>query len=81
MIYTFYVWWKCKSSSFMRTLRLANLVLGIIFLQMLMGIITILYAAPMGWALLHQFGAVLIIVLVQCLRSQIYFPVRQSVTS
>ena len=81
MIYAFYVWWKCRSSSFKRTSRLANLVLGIIFLQMLMGIITILYAAPMGWALLHQFGAVLIIVSVQCLRPQIYFPVRQLVTS
>ena len=81
MIYAFYVWWKCRSSTFTRTSRLANLVLGIIFLQMLMGIITILYAAPMGWALLHQFGAVLIIVSVQCLRSQIYFPVRQLVTS
>ena len=37
MIYAFYVWWKCRSSSFTRTSRLANLVLGIIFLQMLMG--------------------------------------------
>ena len=81
MIYAIYVWWKCKASSFTLTSRLANLVLGVIFLQMLMGIITILYAAPLGWALLHQFGAVLIIVAVQCLRSQIYFPVRQSVTS
>ena len=81
MIYAIYVWWKCKASSFTLTSRLANLVLGVIFLHMLMGIITILYAAPLGWALLHQFGAVLIIVAVQCLRSQIYFPVRQSVTS
>ena len=81
MIYAIYVWWKCKASSFTLTSRLANLVLGVMFLQMLMGIITILYAAPLGWALLHQFGAVLIIVAVQCLRSQIYFPVRQSVTS
>ena len=81
MIYAFYVWWKCRASSFTLTSRLANLVLGIIFIQMLMGIITILNAAPMGWALLHQFGAVLIVVAVQCLRSQIYFPVKQLVTS
>jgi heme A synthase len=44
-----------------------------------MGIATVIYAAPLGWAIVHQFGAILIIVFVQSLRSQISFPKKQLV--
>jgi heme A synthase len=45
---------------------------------MMMGIATVIYAAPLGWAIVHQFGAIIIVLLVQSLRSQVYFPTRQS---
>lgn len=81
MIYTVYIWFKCRNSSFNLTSRRANFVVLIILLQMVMGIITILNAASLNWALLHQFGAILIIVAVQYLRYQVYFPAKQSVTA
>ena len=79
VLYTIFVWWRCRSSSFDATKRRSNLVLLIVFLQMIMGIATVIYAAPLGWAIVHQFGAILIIVFVQSLRSQISFPKKQLV--
>ena len=79
VLYTIFVWWRCRSSSFDATKKRSNLVLLIVFLQMIMGIATVIYAAPLGWAIVHQFGAILIIVFVQSLRSQISFPKKQLV--
>ena len=78
VFYTIFVWWRCRSSSFSATVKRANLVFLMIFVQMMMGIATVIYAAPLGWAIVHQFGAILIVLLVQSLRSQVYFPTRQS---
>ena len=78
VLYTIFVWWRCRSSSFLVTVKKANLVFLMMFVQMMMGIATVIYAAPLGWAIVHQFGAIIIVLLVQSLRSQVYFPTRQS---
>lgn len=78
VLYTIFVWWRCRSSSFSVTVKKANLVCLMMFVQMMMGIATVIYAAPLGWAIVHQFGAIIIVLLVQSLRSQVYFPTKQS---
>ena len=78
VLYTIFVWWRCRSSSFLVTVKKANLVFLMMCVQMMMGIATVIYAAPLGWAIVHQFGAIIIVLLVQSLRSQVYFPTRQS---
>jgi cytochrome c oxidase assembly protein subunit 15 len=44
-----------------------------------LGIVTVLYAAPVGWAIIHQFGAIVVVVMVQSLRFQTAYPKKQSV--
>jgi cytochrome c oxidase assembly protein subunit 15 len=48
-------------------------------LQIVLGIVTVLYSAPWHFAILHQFGAVVLIVLILRARFHAMYPVRQSV--
>jgi cytochrome c oxidase assembly protein subunit 15 len=46
-------------------------------LQIVLGIVTVLYSAPWYFAILHQFGAVVLIVLILRARFFAMYPVRQ----
>jgi len=48
-------------------------------LQVLLGIVTVIYSAPWYFAILHQFGAVVLIVLILRARFYAMYPMRQSV--
>jgi cytochrome c oxidase assembly protein subunit 15 len=48
-------------------------------LQVVLGIVTVLYSAPWYFAILHQFGAVVLIVMILRARFYAMYPVRQSV--
>ena len=54
-----FVWWRSKSSG-NEDVRVAfNFVISVMFLQIILGIMTVIYAAPWYFAIVHQFGAVL----------------------
>jgi heme a synthase len=48
-------------------------------LQVVLGIVTVIYSAPWYFAILHQFGAVVLIVLILRARFYSMYPMRQSV--
>jgi len=50
-----------------------------LILQIVLGIVTVLYSAPWHFAILHQFGAVVLIVLILRARFYAMYPARQTV--
>ena len=74
-----FVWTKGRRSANGETRFAFHLVLAMMVLQMVLGIMTVLYSAPLGLALLHQFGAVVLFVLILRARFLAQFPKSQSV--
>ena len=67
--------WRRSRSSGNLTLKFSfNLVLAIAFFQMVLGIATVMYAAPWEIAIFHQFGAILLWVSVLRARFIIKYP-------
>lgn len=66
-----YVWWRSRRSAHVTTKRAFDWVAVILFGQMVLGIVTVLNAAPWTWAIAHQFGAVVTICLILRARFQI----------
>ena len=56
-----------------------NLVLAVMFMQMVLGIITVLYSAPWHMAILHQIGAIMLWVLILRARFLSRFPFTQKI--
>lgn len=56
-----------------------NAMMMMLILQVVLGIVTVLYSAPWYFAIAHQFGAVVLIVLILRARFLSMYPVRQSV--
>ena len=61
---TLYLWYSSRSSAIVATRRAFVWVLAAVLAQMALGIITVLNAAPWQWAILHQLGAIIVIVCV-----------------
>jgi len=74
-----FVWLRAKNSGNVSTRFGFNLVLAMLSLQVVIGIITVLYAAPWNIAILHQFGAVVLWVLILRARFLTRYPHAQSV--
>ncbi len=75
------VWLRARRAA-NKHVRIAFLAIVLMMaIQMLLGIMTVLYAAPWGLAILHQFGAVLLIGLILNARFQALYPRAQSVRS
>jgi cytochrome c oxidase assembly protein subunit 15 len=79
VILTLFTWWKSRQSAHKATQSRGQMVAALVVLQMGLGIVTVLYAAPVGWAIIHQFGAIVVVVMVQSLRFQTAYPKQQSV--
>lgn len=73
------VWFRARKSANMQTRFGFNLVLAMMIVQMLLGIVTVLYSAPWQVAIVHQFGAVVLWVLVLRARFLATYPLPQSV--
>jgi cytochrome c oxidase assembly protein subunit 15 len=73
------VWLKARKSANGQTRFAYNAVLAMMSLQMLLGIMTVLYSAPWHIAIVHQFGAVVLWVLVLRGRFLAAYPLPQSV--
>lgn len=78
-IYGIVVWRKSRGSAH-GSIRFAfNAVLAMMFLQMLLGIVTVMYSAPVQIAIVHQLGAVVLWVLILRARYLAQYPQVQSV--
>ena len=73
------VWWRSRGSGNGETRFAFNAVLAMMVVQMVIGIMTVLYSAPWQLAILHQFGAVLLYVAILRARFLAQYPRAQSV--
>ncbi len=72
------VWWQSRKSAFRKVKQAFDWVMVMVFGQMVMGIGTVLYAAPWQIAIFHQIGAILVIVLILRARFEATYPKAQS---
>ncbi|SPJ22238.1 heme A synthase [Palleronia abyssalis] len=80
-LFGIFVFIRARRSSYRKTRAAYHGVLGILVLQMVLGIVTVMYSAPWHLAILHQLGAVALWVLVIRARHQNAYPAQQSVRS
>ncbi|MEM9972498.1 MAG: COX15/CtaA family protein, partial [Pseudomonadota bacterium] len=80
-IFGVYVWWRSRRSGNARTKFAFNAVMAVLFLQMLVGIMTVLYGAPWQIAIFHQLSAVVLFALIMWGRFLARYPRMQSVRS
>ena len=75
------VWWRARRSANRRTAIAFTAVFHMAILQMLLGIVTVMYSSPWYLAILHQFGAVVLLTLTVRARHRAKYPLTQSVRS
>jgi cytochrome c oxidase assembly protein subunit 15 len=73
------VWLRARRSANGETRFAFNAIMAMMVLQMVLGIMTVLYMAPLTLAILHQFGAVVLYALILRGRFQAQYPKTQSV--
>ena len=74
-----YVWVRARKSPNIATRTAFNLMLGMVLVQVVLGIVTALYSAPLHIAIVHQVGAVVLWVLILRSRFLARYPLAQSV--
>jgi cytochrome c oxidase assembly protein subunit 15 len=72
-------WLAGRRSARSATRGAFSAMMAMLVLQIVLGIVTVLYSAPWHFAILHQLGAVVLIVLILRARFLAIHPVRQSV--
>ncbi len=77
-IFAAFAWWKSRQSPLRQIKAAFNMVMAMVLLQMVLGIATVLYGAPWQVAIVHQIGAILLIVMVLRARFVSQYPVVQS---
>jgi len=75
------VWWRGRRSAYRTTARAYDWMAAMLFGQVVIGIGTVLHAAPLSLATLHQLGAVALWVLILRARFLSQYPVSQSLRS
>jgi len=78
-IFAIVVWLRSRRSPNTQTRFAFNVVLGVMFLQMVIGIMTVLYSAPVHIAIVHQIGAVVLWVVILRARYLARYPLAQSI--
>ncbi|MEM9343512.1 MAG: heme A synthase [Pseudomonadota bacterium] len=78
-LYAILVWVRSRRSPNTRVRFGFNAVLAMLSVQIALGIVTVLYVAPWQLAILHQFGAVILWVLILRARFNAGYPPAQSV--
>ena len=79
LIFALIVWRRARQSGNNETRTAFTMVLAMMVLQMVLGIMTVLYIAPWHLAILHQFGAVVLFTLILRARFLARYPKAQSV--
>ena len=78
-IFGIVVWLRSRKSANADTRFRFNAVMAVLLLQMVIGIVTVLYMAPWQIAITHQFGAVVLWVLILRARFGAGYPKEQSI--
>lgn len=73
-----FAWWQSRTSALRATKHAFDLVLAFMFLQAVLGIATVLYAAQVHIAITHQIGAIVVITLILRARFAAMYPAQQS---
>ncbi len=74
-----FVWWQGRKSAHRRTQAAFNMILAMLLVQIVLGVVTVIYSAPVGLALLHQIGAVLLWVIIIRARFLSQYPISTSI--
>ena len=74
-----FVWLRGRKSANRRTQAAFNMIIAMLLIQMVLGIVTVIYSAPWHIAILHQFGAVLLWAMILRGRFLAQYPIPQSV--
>lgn len=77
-VFGLYVWWQGRKSAHRRTQAAFNMLAAMLVVQMVLGILTVLWIAPVGLALTHQIGAVALWVIVIRARFLSQYPLATS---
>ena len=75
-----FVWFRSRKSGNSQIRNAISLVMLIIFLQMTIGVITVMYSAPWHIAIFHQFGAIVLWYAIIRARFLAAFPPKQSLS-
>ena len=79
-LFGIYVWFMSRKSGNSQIRNAISLVMLIIFLQMTIGVITVMYSAPWHIAIFHQFGAIVLWYAIIRARFLAAFPPKQSLS-
>ena len=78
-LFGIFVWYNARKSGNFKIRQAFNVVILFMFLQMLIGIITVMYSAPWHIAIFHQFGAIVLWYVVMRARFLAAYPPQQSI--
>ncbi|WP_375281320.1 heme A synthase [Pseudooctadecabacter sp.] len=79
MGFAVFVWWRARRQPNLQTRFAFNVMLALMFVQMVIGIVTVLYSAPVQIAIVHQFTAVLLWIAILRARYLARYPLAQSI--
>ncbi len=79
LLMALYTWWRGRGSAHPATVRAFDWMAAMAFGQVVLGIVTVVHAAPLSLGLIHQLGAVILWVLILRARHRATYPVVQSV--
>ncbi|MEO1640719.1 MAG: heme A synthase [Pseudomonadota bacterium] len=74
-----FVWWRARRSAYDQTRFAFNAMMAVMFLQVVLGIVTVIYMAPWHLAIVHQLGAVILWALILRARFLAKYPLQQSI--
>ena len=72
-------WWRSRRSAHAGIRRAFDIVLAVMAVQVVLGVLTVVHAAPWHLAIAHQFGAVVLFVMVIGARFTAQFPREQRI--
>ncbi len=77
-LFTGFVWWRSRASALRATKQAFDWVMAVVLVQVALGITTILYAAPVDIAIVHQIGAIVVMTMILRARFAAMYPQAQS---
>ena len=72
-------WWRMRGAAHAGLKRRADWVLAMMFGQVVLGIVTVIHAAPLSWSILHQAGAVALWLLALRARFEAGWPAEEKI--
>ncbi len=79
LVFGLFVWWRSRGSALAGVRGAFAVATVMLLLQMVLGIVTAIYAAPLHAAITHQLGAVVLMVLTLRARFEAAYPAEQRI--